>query len=79
MVRHWQGYWVCPKDWEARQPQDFVRGIADTQIPPWTQPMPAPVFVPVCGTEDVTAIPGYACPGCVIPGYISPNFEPEFD
>jgi hypothetical protein len=45
--RHWQGYYVCPEHWEPRQPQDFVRGVQDIQTPPWTQPMPADVFVSV--------------------------------
>ncbi len=46
MRRHWQGYYVCPEHWETRQPQDFVRGTADVQTPPWTQAMPANLFVP---------------------------------
>lgn len=41
----WKGYWVCPEHWEPRQPQDFVRGVPDVQAPPWTQPLPALVFV----------------------------------
>lgn len=45
MQKHWTGYWVCQEHWEARQPQDFVRGVPDVQTPPWTQPMPADVFV----------------------------------
>lgn len=45
LKRHWQGYYVCPKHWEPRQPQDFVRGVQDVQTPPWTQPMPADSFV----------------------------------
>ena len=40
LKRHWQGYYVCSKHWEPRQPQDFVRGVQDVQTPPWTQPMP---------------------------------------
>ena len=40
LKRHWQGYYVCAKHWEPRQPQDFVRGVQDVQTPPWTQPMP---------------------------------------
>lgn len=47
MKRHWQGYYVCPEHWEVRHPQDFVRGIADVQTPPWTQPMPPDEFVPI--------------------------------
>lgn len=45
MKRHWQGYYVCKDDWEPRHPQDFVRGTKDIQTPPWTQPMPAPLWV----------------------------------
>ena len=47
LKRHWKGYYVCPSHWEPRQPQDFVRGVQDTQTPPWTQPMPADQFVPI--------------------------------
>ena len=45
MKRHWQGYYVCPPHWEARQPQDFARAVPDNQTPPWVQPMPADVFL----------------------------------
>jgi hypothetical protein len=37
---------VCAGDWEPRQPQDFVRGVADFQAPPFTRPEPADVFIP---------------------------------
>jgi len=45
MMKHWQGYYVCTRCWEPRQPQDFVRGVPDSQAPPWTQAPPADVFV----------------------------------
>lgn len=45
LVRNWQGYYVCPEHNEPRQPQDFVRGVPDTQTPPWTQARPAPIWV----------------------------------
>ena len=45
LVRHWQGYYVCPEHNEPRQPQDFVRSVPDNQTPPWAQPMPADIFV----------------------------------
>jgi hypothetical protein len=35
----------CEDDWEIRQPQDFVRGVADTQIAPWLRPEPTNSFV----------------------------------
>lgn len=46
VVKNWQGFYVCPEHNEPRQPQDFVRGVPDTQQPEWTQPMPEPVWVP---------------------------------
>lgn len=44
LVTNWQGYKVCPEHNEPRQPQDFVRGVPDTQMPPWTQPRPTAIF-----------------------------------
>lgn len=41
----WQGYRVCLRDWEPRQPQDFVRGIPDPAPIPWSRP-PANQIVP---------------------------------
>jgi hypothetical protein len=45
LKKHWRGYMVCPEHWEARHPQDFVRGVPDAQQPEWTQPMPEPLWV----------------------------------
>mgnify|MGYP006279900637 CR=1 FL=1 len=45
--KRWDGFMVCAGDWEPRQPQDFVRGVADFQAPPFTRPEPADVFVPL--------------------------------
>lgn len=74
MMRQWQGYWVCPEHWEARQPQDFARGVPDVQKPPWTQPMPANTFVAMCTPNGISAIPDQAIPDCVMPDFISPAF-----
>ena len=68
--RHWQGYYVCDKHWEPRQPQDFVRGVQDIQTPPWAQPMPADQFVLTCTPDGSSAMPGIAIPGCMIPGKV---------
>lgn len=40
----WDGLRVCSKDWEPRQPQDYVRGVRDNQAVPWTRPRPGDVF-----------------------------------
>ena len=45
LKKHWQGYWVCPEHWEARHPQDFVKGITEKPTPPWVQPQPGAVYV----------------------------------
>jgi hypothetical protein len=41
----WTGLRVCHGEgtrgcWEKRHPQDFVKGKADKQAPPWTSPRP---------------------------------------
>lgn len=77
MKLHWQGYYVCPEHWEARQPQDFARGIPDTQTPPWTQPMPGDVFVYFCTPNGRTAIAGVGVAGCMIAGYHDPAYDPN--
>jgi hypothetical protein len=38
---------VCDKDFEIRQPQDFVRGKADMQVPPFTRPEQSNTFLPL--------------------------------
>ncbi len=63
LLRNWQGYWVCRRHWEPRQPQDFVRGVKDVQTPPFIQPQ-TDEFVDYCTT--VSAIADYAIAGCAI-------------
>lgn len=43
----WDGLKCCPKDWNPRQPQDFVKSLADPQSIPWGRPDTTPVFVPI--------------------------------
>lgn len=75
MKKHWQGYYVCERDWEPRHPQDFVRGVPDKPSPPWVQPPPEDVFVGFCTINGMSAIPGFAIPGCSIPGRT--HLDPE--
>lgn len=42
--KRWDGLMVCAKDWEPRQPQDFVRGVRDQQPLPWSRPGAKPIF-----------------------------------
>jgi len=54
----WDGLMVCSGDWEPRQPQDFVHGVADIQAPPFTRAEQADVFLFVLQTT--TALNGSA-------------------
>ena len=47
LKKRWDGLMCCDHDWEIRQPQDFVRGIADTQIAPWLRSEPSDSFIAV--------------------------------
>lgn len=33
----WDNHYVCSKHKEARNPQDFVRGVKDDQSVPWSR------------------------------------------
>lgn len=46
----WNGLRTCcgagtTNCWEPRHPQDFVKGKADRQAPPWVRPEPADTFI----------------------------------
>jgi hypothetical protein len=73
--KEWQGLMTCKGCWEPRHPQDFVRGVKDTQAPPWTRPEPDDVFVDVdytlplsCTPLSSTGVPGFAVAGCARAG-----------
>lgn len=55
--REWTGLLVCRgagtrNCYEDRHPQDFVRGKADKQTPPWVSPEPEPFFITTPITRD---------------------------
>jgi hypothetical protein len=51
----WDGLMVCNGDWEIRQPQDFVHGVADKQAPPFTRPEQSDTFIiiPISSNSSV--------------------------
>ena len=51
LIKRWDGLMCCEDDWEIHQPQDFVRGVADTQIAPWLRPEPTDAFITIPYTE----------------------------
>lgn len=72
LSKTWDGLYVCSRDWEPRQPQDFVRGVSDPNPIPWSRTQVEATFVVFCTPNDRTAIPGVAMPGCAVPGFIDP-------
>jgi hypothetical protein len=67
LVRNWMGQWRCPEHNEARQPQDFVRGLQDIQTPPWVQEE-RDIDIQVCTFNGLSAVAGVAIAGCAIAG-----------
>ena len=57
LTQRWDGLMCCEDDWEIRQPQDFVRGVPDTQIAPWLRPEPADQFIVIHFTPPAVLIP----------------------
>ena len=49
--QEWNGLRVCPRCYEERHPQDFVRGVLDNQSVPFANPPVTAVFIEV---GDVT-------------------------
>lgn len=43
----WDGFIVCPDDYEMRHPQDFVLAKVDTITVPFSRPRPPDVFTSV--------------------------------
>jgi hypothetical protein len=64
LQKRWDGVMVCSGDWEPRQPQDFVRGVADKQAPPWTRPEASDDFLFVCTPITSQAIADYGEADC---------------
>ena len=64
LEQRWDGLMCCPDDWEIRQPQDFVRGVQDTQIAPWLRPEPNDSFELVCTLVTQQASADYGTADC---------------
>lgn len=65
LIKHWQGYYVCPEHWEPRHPQDFVRAVPDIQAPPWTQDQ-NDVFIGFCTADGISSFCDLAVADCAV-------------
>lgn len=43
--QRWDGFIVCPEDFEHRHPQDFVKAHTDKITVPFTRPRPPDIFI----------------------------------
>ena len=43
--QRWDGFIVCPDDFETRQPQDFVKAQTDKITVPFTRPIPTEILL----------------------------------
>lgn len=76
--KRWDGFIVCPEDYEERHSQDFVRARLDKISVPFQRPIPTYIYTDVqyidtgnqyCTITGKQAIPACAIPGCMIPGF----------
>jgi hypothetical protein len=69
MHQRWDGFIVCPKDFEFRNPQDFVRARKEDISARGLVNAPAEdsFVAPACATRS--AVAGVAIAGCAIAGY----------
>jgi len=61
--QRWDGFIVCPDDFENRQPQDFVKAQSDKITVPFQRPVPSYIFTNI-------SYPLYVDTGYVVEGYI---------
>lgn len=78
-MKTWNGFYVCKHHREVRNPQDFLRGVRENQSLPWTRPEPTDQFVYTCTLQGRNAIPGFAIPGCMTPGFVNFAFLPSVE
>lgn len=64
----WDNLWVCPSDYELRNPQEFVTGLGDPYPEFPILPAPAIVEAPTCTINGLSDVVGYAVVGCAIVG-----------
>lgn len=57
-MREWTGHYVHRDEYEARHPQDFVKGIKDTQGVPDARPDIVGAFTQASTTLDADELPG---------------------
>lgn len=71
LKKDWQGLMVCEKDFEMRNPQDFIRVPTEHIAPPWTRPVPQDTFIFVCDLWSQQDRADYGQAGCMQVGFLT--------
>ena len=50
--QRWDGFIVCPEDYEQRHPQDFVKARTDKVSVPFVRSKETPVFLEIAALRD---------------------------
>jgi hypothetical protein len=68
LKKRWDGLMTCDKDWEMRNPQDFLKVPQEAAPPPWTRPDDDMGGYFTCSIFSSMAITGQAIAGCAVTG-----------
>src|SRR3990167_228690 len=66
--KRWDGFYVCPEDFETRHPLDFLKVPSTEKAIPWSRPEPADIFIvpdyiaTTIGNQDTTVPSGTYTP-----------------
>ena len=77
--KRWDGLMVCQDDFEQRHPQDFVRGVADIQMTPWSRVEQADQFIAFCTINGCSAYVDYAVADCSVCDNTPAGFDATYE
>lgn len=67
--KRWDGFMVCSKDYETRNPLDFLKLRSEDTSVPWSRPDTSLVNEwGGCDYNNAVAIPNQAVAGCAVTG-----------
>lgn len=64
LKKDWQGLMVCDRDFELRNPQDFLRIQPERIVPDWVRPRPPDVFETTCTLWGLSAYADLSTADC---------------
>lgn len=62
--KRWDGFIVCPDDWEMRHPLDFLRARQDRISVPFQRPESSDTYITVCTAYSVNGVADVGTADC---------------